>query len=235
MSSLPYSEWEEYVRLGIDYGTGFLKLATQLIYLGRRETAKDIYDVRLDSFNCTAAVPIEQIAIWPDGRNLIWGKRPVDRWLRDHPNERNVVLSAWKLTLMDKFKDREVVQSTVDALECAKDRHSIISAVETVITEHLRQIKSETLTWCKEKSPANMSRQPDWDHLPWVSWSVSHDICTLIVLPHHSGSPDRCPCNVESGSSWCHEQSSLRSRFQARQSARRATVYSGSVYVQTTR
>jgi hypothetical protein len=169
MSGLPASNLEELVRVGIDYGTGFLKLATQHIYPGRRQNAKDIFDVRLDNFNSAAAVAIEQIAIWPQNHSLIWGKRPVDRWIRKHPNEQGVVLFAWKLALMKQFKDREVVQNTVDALGCAKDHHSITSAVEIVITEHLRQIKSETLKWCKEKSPANMSRKPGWDHLPWVS------------------------------------------------------------------
>lgn len=201
MSELPHSDWQEYVPLGIDYGTGFLKLATQHIYPGRRQNAKDIYDVRLDSFNCAAAVPIEQVAIWTEGRNLIWGKRPVDRWLRDHPNEREVLISAWKLALMDNFKDREVVQSTVDALGCTKDRHSITSAVEAVITEHLRQIKSEALKWCKEKSPANMSRQPDWDNLPWVSWSTSGPIYMLTELYRIPGSPTCRSCHVEPRSS----------------------------------
>jgi hypothetical protein len=145
MSSLPPSNPEEVVRLGVDYGTGFLKLATQYIYPGRRPNAKDIYDVRLDNFSSAAAVAIEQIAIWPQDEGLIWGKRPVDRWIQRHPHQQGVVLSAWKLALMRHFENREVVQSTVDALGCAKDHHPITSAVEIVITEHLRQIKSETL------------------------------------------------------------------------------------------
>lgn len=176
MSSLPPPEWQEYVRLGIDYGTGYLKLATQYIYPGRNDNATDIFDVFLDHHNSASSVAIEQVAIWPDGHRLIWGKRPVDRWNRDHPHEQKVLLSAWKLALITDFRDREVVQSTVDALGCGKDYHSVTSAVQDVITEHLRQIKSEVLKWCKEKSPASMSRTIDWDKLPWVSGSSKQHV-----------------------------------------------------------
>lgn len=62
--SLPERDWAEYIRLGMDYGTGFLKLAVQCIYPGREETTEDIFDVQLEDFNDEGSVEIEQVGVW---------------------------------------------------------------------------------------------------------------------------------------------------------------------------
>jgi hypothetical protein len=86
-------EWARYIRLGIDYGTGFLKLSVQYMYPGRNETANDIYDVKLEDFN-DGSVEIEQVGLWInlpksthdfDGK-LVWGRRNTQKWLHAHPD-----------------------------------------------------------------------------------------------------------------------------------------------------
>jgi hypothetical protein len=117
MSGRVPDDWQEYIRLGIDYGTGYLKLAVQYIYPGRNENSQDINDVYLEDLNDIAQeVAIEQVAVWTLERGLIWGKRPVHRWIQEHPEDRKFMLSAWKLALMANFKDREIVQQTIKAL-----------------------------------------------------------------------------------------------------------------------
>jgi hypothetical protein len=169
MSGRVPDEWQEYIRLGIDYGTGYLKLAVQYIYPGRNESSQDTHDVYLEDLNDIAQeVAIKQVAIRTEDQGLIWGKRPVQRWIQDHPEDRDSVLSAWKLALMANFKDREIVQQTIKALG-SPDQRSHEGELQELITEHLRQIKARTLEWCQEKSPVNYFLRPDWGILPWVS------------------------------------------------------------------
>jgi hypothetical protein len=169
MSGRVPEDWQEYIRLGIDYGTGYLKLAVQYIYPGRNENSQDINDVYLEDLNDIAQeVAIEQVAVWTLERGLIWGKRPVHRWIQDHPEDRKFMLSAWKLALMPNFKDREIVQRTTKALG-SPDQRSHEGGLQSLITEHLRQIKARTLEWCQEKNPVNSFLRPDWGGLPWVS------------------------------------------------------------------
>jgi hypothetical protein len=74
MSGRVPEDWQEYIRLGIDYGTGYLKLAVQYIYPGRNENSQDINDVYLEDLNDIAQeVAIEQVAVWTLERGLIWG------------------------------------------------------------------------------------------------------------------------------------------------------------------
>jgi hypothetical protein len=188
MSERVPDDWQEYIRLGIDYGTGYLKLAVQYIYPGRKESSQDIDDVCLEDLNDIAQeVAIKQVAVWTKDHGLIWGKRPVQRWIQDHPEDRDKVLSAWKLALMANFQDREIVRQTTKALG-SLDQRSHEGGLEELITEHLRQIKARTLEWCQEKSPANYFLRPDWSILPWVSGIsklqhalVGHGVLTCVL------------------------------------------------------
>jgi hypothetical protein len=168
-------EWAKYIRLGIDYGTGFLKLSVQYVYPGRNETANDIYDVELEDFN-DGSVEIEQVGVWInpsksthdfDGK-LVWGRRNTQKWLHAHPDNDKEILSNWKLALMKGLRDREGVRATIKALGCQPDDHSILAALEVVITDHLRQIKLAVLEWCSQKHAANFREGGiDWASLPW--------------------------------------------------------------------
>lgn len=167
--------WAKYIRLGIDYGTGFLKLSVQYMYPGRNELANDIYDVELEDFN-DDSVEIEQVGVWINpskpaknfGGKLIWGRRNTQKWLHAHRNDDKEVLSNWKLALMKDLRDREGVRATVKALGCLPEDHSILAALEVVITDHLRQIKSAVLDWCVRKHAANFRADgPDWTTLQW--------------------------------------------------------------------
>jgi hypothetical protein len=164
------ADWQEYIRLGIDYGTGYLKLAVQHIYPGRDENSTEIHDVCLDDLNNAAEeVAIEQVAVWTLERGLIWGARPVKRWTEDNPEDKVIKLSSWKLVLMKTFQDRDVVRQTIKALGSPDDQRSVRGDIQSLITEHMRQIKVRVLEWCEESHPDRLSRRPNWGILPWVS------------------------------------------------------------------
>lgn len=168
------SDWTKFLRIGIDYGTGFLKLSVQYIYPGRKQDSDDIYDVILDDYG-DDKVEIQQVGVWVnttgatrsgDDGELIWGRRNVARWRNTHLNGDNDILSNWKLALKADLRDREGVRATIKALGCQDNDHSILASLECVITDHLRQIKSAVLDWCCKKHAANFgSHPPDWTSL----------------------------------------------------------------------
>lgn len=64
------------------------------------------------------------------------------------------------------LRHREGVRATIKALGCREDDHSILAALECVITSHLRQIKSAVIDWCINEHPANFRTDaPDWASL----------------------------------------------------------------------
>jgi hypothetical protein len=78
------------------------------------------------------------------------------------------ILSNWKLALMKGLRDCEGVRTTIKALGCQPDDHSILAALEVIITDHLRQIKLAVLERCTQSHAANFREGGiDWATLPW--------------------------------------------------------------------
>lgn len=177
--------WEEYIRLSLDYGTGEVKLAIQHIRPGIPAEIARIENVILSRGWNRVGIP--QIGVSLDDDTFRWGESEVEEWLGKHPRKQNSVISGWKMALAPQFREREVVVRTINTLfkesvhskETAKDKshESILHSVQTVITAHLRHIKSECLEWCKNDSFGNHGRSSDWENLLWeiqicvpVSW-----------------------------------------------------------------
>lgn len=85
-------DWTKFLRLGIDYGTGYLKLSVQYIYPGRPKNTHDIENVSLEDYS--DGFEIEQVGVWVNTSQsvhdenegkLVWGSRNVARWLQSNP------------------------------------------------------------------------------------------------------------------------------------------------------
>lgn len=181
MSSPSETGWKEYLRLGLDYGTGELKIAAQYIHDGVTEATPPVEDVPMLGENRDRRIKQIGVSLDLDSTDIRWGDRSVNRWLGQNPEGAAKVISAWKMALSPRFRNREVVRRTIDVLvpDIHKSNENITRAVQNWIATHLREIKAKVLEWYKTKSMRNHSRQIDWDDLPWeiqiavpVSWNA---------------------------------------------------------------
>lgn len=173
MSSGKDDKIEEIIRIGLDYGTMFLEIATQHIHPGVTIYNASIEDVCLPSRNCSRRVEIAQISVDTDEEvleaGMLWGEQEVVEWLKNNPQGEDMVVSCWKMTLVKEFRDREVVKRALATLlgDTERNDESIIRIVQIWITDHLTKIKADVADWYKTRSPSRGARQRDWQSIPW--------------------------------------------------------------------
>lgn len=143
------------LRMILDYGGGYLKVAAQHVLAGRapEDVAIDIVALK------PGHKQLEQILVL-DGNKLWCGAREVKAWAVQNPDDLHKIIESPKLCLCSDYKDTPTARRVWIALDA---EHGDLIAVQKLFTKHFRCIREATIEAIRRQPRSMAFPQAYWD------------------------------------------------------------------------